>query len=951
MLSCLLASLGAAADPGSALRLAGTGDYVSVAHAPALDAFPLTVTAWVQTLRNTNQADGIVSKYQDASGNGYSLLLYNGNVYGFYVRPGGNQVFVAPLGLNGGFIADGRWHHVAFTVSALGGQIYVDGNLMQTLGWSGTAGPPTSVEPLQIGRYHTYPNTFQGAIDEVTLWNRALPASEINYLKHRRLGGREEGLLGYWRFDEASGETVGNTATNAFAGALTNGAGWVESQAAVALEPVAGQCLKFDGVNGSVQVAHAGDLNAYPLTATAWFRTTNAANVVQGVVSKYADASGNGWTLVVQNGRLRGFYYRTLSNVALDVTSVAVVADGVWHHAALVVDAAGGRLLLDGTVVGSGSWVGPAGAPTGTEPLQIGRYFSYPNRFAGAIDEVTVWNRALATSEIQAMKNLPLAGNETGLVAYWRLDEGTGVTLGDATGLGHTGTLVGTALWIGSTAFLGDGSVHSIASLGLPSFTRQFAVTAAPAYRGFLLSARALLRRFYDFGPAPPAVTAQTWLSGQLQSAGTATPIALKPNTQTNTQTLTAYNASSPQPSASSVVPLVATLSLEPDGVQLDSVNDLFEASVTLRHAENDGPMLEDGSAAIGATRLLHFNGTVFFGPVSTVITNLANSPAMVSLAAPQSLQAPLQVSPNGGHVAAYPSVVFGGGGAFTVNLGTDGTATNVNGVFSLSAPGQFFEVAGIRYQLPGATLGAAGITATRLLAWLPTGFGVTTNASQRVLLPYLTQTNIVLDGNLLPSAETLVFTAASYRVPGLFFAEETKPLLIGASQVEWRIPQGEFIIPQPDTVQFVREDDDNALAAQRLNLVEPLAGDRVSNDGYYRHASAVPGVPVTIRPDANGAARLTLEVALHENEWRPHFPYLNRALGGHVPVVGGDAPDRRRPHRCHQPPAARRACSDTLCPRLRGGGLWRLADRRAPGAQLHPGPRRTRLGPVEFHT
>ena len=68
------------------------------------------------------------------------------------------------------------------------------------------------------------------------------------------------------------------------------------------------------------------------------------------------------------------------------------------------------------------------GAPTNSEPLLIGCYYHYTERFHGALDEITVWNRALTTNEIQTLKNRPLAGNETNLVAYWRLDEGTGTT-------------------------------------------------------------------------------------------------------------------------------------------------------------------------------------------------------------------------------------------------------------------------------------------------------------------------------------------------------------------------------------------------------------------------------------------------------------------------------------------------------------------------------------------
>ena len=71
---------------------------------------------------------------------------------------------------------------------------------------------------------------------------------------------------------------------------------------------VAGDALRFDGVNSYVTVTNASDLNSFPFTATAWFRTSNTSNVVQGIVSKYSRrSSGNGWTLIVQSDRLRGF--------------------------------------------------------------------------------------------------------------------------------------------------------------------------------------------------------------------------------------------------------------------------------------------------------------------------------------------------------------------------------------------------------------------------------------------------------------------------------------------------------------------------------------------------------------------------------------------------------------------------------------------------------------------
>ena len=322
--------------------------------------------------------------------------------------------------------------------------------------------------------------------------------------------------------------------------------------------------------------------------------------------------------------------------------------------------------------------------------------------------------------------------------------------------------------------------------------------------------------------------------------------------------------------------------------MQLDSVNNLHQMTATLSHNENGGGFTNDGTEAADAARLLHFNGTVYFGPLAAVVTNIINNPAPGTVSAPNYLQSQLQFAAGGAYLAAAPSFKFGGGAAFTVNLGVDGTATNVNGSFSLANATQFFETNGIRYRIPGAALNAAGLTATSLEAWFPAGFGMAVSTNVRSMTPFAMKTNIVLGPDLLPTTSTVTFTAADYQTNRLYFAEETKPFFIGASQIEWHIPQGEFYLAQADSLKFVRQQEDDDLAAQKPNLVEPLAAERISNDGYYHNVTTTAGVPVYIRPDATGAALLTMQATLQETEFRPHFPYLSTSVGGHVPVVGG---------------------------------------------------------------
>ncbi len=103
------------------------------------------------------------------------------------------------------------------------------------------------------------------------------------------------------------------------------------------------------------------------------------------------------------------------------------LTDGLCHHIALKVVGNDIRYYLDG-VLRMNRPVTGARAVTTIGKLRIGH--DIPNSsmtyFNGEIGEVRLWNVARTDYQIVECMNKSISGKETGLVGYWRLNEGTG---------------------------------------------------------------------------------------------------------------------------------------------------------------------------------------------------------------------------------------------------------------------------------------------------------------------------------------------------------------------------------------------------------------------------------------------------------------------------------------------------------------------------------------------
>jgi hypothetical protein len=161
--------------------------------------------------------------------------------------------------------------------------------------------------------------------------------------------------------------------------------------------------LSFDGANDWVTVADANDLDfTTAMTLEAWVYPTSSG--------------GGSWRNVLIKERTNGEVYNLYSNAdtnaptvyvvrsadpsqALDARGTAQLPLNTWSHLAVTFDNTTLRIFVNGVQVGSRAVAGPLLTSTGV--LRFGGNSIWGEYFAGRLDDIRIYNRALSAAEIQ----------------------------------------------------------------------------------------------------------------------------------------------------------------------------------------------------------------------------------------------------------------------------------------------------------------------------------------------------------------------------------------------------------------------------------------------------------------------------------------------------------------------------------------------------------------------
>jgi hypothetical protein len=438
-----------------------------------------TLEAWVRPASSTDKLAPIVGKTTGGGSGSKSLsyYLYAGNSES---KPYGEVQHVLGTGKKATATSappGATWTHLALTYDGAMERLYVNG--VQVAETAAEA-PVTTTGELQIGAETEHSEYFSGRIDEVQIYNRVLNGAEVDSDMETPIETSKVGPVAEYSFDEGTGTTVEDLTGHEHT-ATIEGAKWARGRY--------GDGLEFKGSEHNVvKIPASSELNfEEEFTLEAWVRPGSSTDKLAPIIGKTTGGGSGSKSLsyYLYAGNSESKPYGEIQHVlgtGKKATASSAPPGATWTHLALTYDGAKERLFVNGVQVAETATEAPV---TTSGELQIGAETEHSEYFSGRIDEVRIYNRALNGAEVDSDMEAPIITPKQGPVAAYSFDEGTGTTVADVTGDGHTATIESGG-WTthgrygGAISFDGSGGNKCVSVPDSPElrFTEEFTLEA-----------------------------------------------------------------------------------------------------------------------------------------------------------------------------------------------------------------------------------------------------------------------------------------------------------------------------------------------------------------------------------------------------------------------------------------------------------------------------------------
>ena len=374
---------------------------------------PFTVELWVKPNTTTSTLLSPVSSMSFTTGRAGYLIYQNGATWQLRI---GNKASATAAVLNGGTVTAGQWQHLAavYTGGTNGVMtLFVDGVQVGTQ----TLTVPYEANdnaPFVIGATAAPGRTFDGAVDEVAFFSSALTGSRLASRVAERTANpagyashvTADSPVGYWRLNEAV--FVPPVALNqGTLGAPANGTYYGDSKNTSTGPDNSGGFVGFGASNSSLVLAsgngHVGTTlgllnNRSAYTVSGWVKrgavkSTRGGYFGQNDLLEFGDANGGADIEAWINAR------------GGNMVTPFSFPDDTWGFIVLTADTNSTTLYLNGVQVGqlTGSLANYGSNLFNFNIGGGGIFGSSGDYFRGEIDEVAVFDKALAANRVKQL--------------------------------------------------------------------------------------------------------------------------------------------------------------------------------------------------------------------------------------------------------------------------------------------------------------------------------------------------------------------------------------------------------------------------------------------------------------------------------------------------------------------------------------------------------------------
>ncbi|MCP4424405.1 MAG: LamG domain-containing protein [Chloroflexi bacterium] len=225
-----------------------------------------------------------------------------------------------------------------------------------------------------------------------------------------------------------------------------------------------GGALEFDGVDDYVELPAGAAFADGTGTIEFWLKSDDLSSQHHGVyISNSTDFELDGFCTGLDvmefhlstSHSLMAVVYQdgaTCARIAnIENPPPTTITPGEWHHLAATFDTSGMMTAyLNGSVEQSVDMSGYSFAGHSPTIVRIGKPGRNIRFLDGQIEEVRIWDTVRTQAEIRQTMFVALSGNEPGLRAYWKLDNGSGQIVTDSQAAGNYGGALGSNVSVGS---------------------------------------------------------------------------------------------------------------------------------------------------------------------------------------------------------------------------------------------------------------------------------------------------------------------------------------------------------------------------------------------------------------------------------------------------------------------------------------------------------------------